>query len=69
MLDSATHAHTSGHDSHRQTAVSLARVGPPDSEVNNAPFSNTSYQLEVHVAARTGTLPQRVKNPNRLTAR
>ena len=69
MLAPAAHDDTSGYDSRSRTAVSLVGAGPADSKVNNAPFCHTSCHSEVSLAARLGTLPQRVKNANRLTAR
>ena len=57
------------YDSRSRTAVSLVGAGPADSQVNNALFCHTSWHSEVSLAARPGTLPQRVKNTNRLTAR
>ena len=66
---SCSSRHTSGYDSHSRSAPSLAGAGPPDSQVDNVPFCHTSCQPEVSVAATPGTLPQRVKNANQLTAR
>ena len=67
--DSATPDDTSGYDSRSRSNVTLAKAGPPDSQVNNTPFCHTSCQPGLPVAARPGTLPQRVKNANQLTAR
>ena len=69
MPDPAAHDDTSGYDSHSRSAPSLAGAGPPDSQVDNAPFCHTSCQPGVSVAATPSTLPQRVKNANQLTAR
>ena len=67
--DSAAPDDTSGYDSRSRSNVTLAKAGPPDSQVNNAPFCHTSCQPGLPVAATPSTLPQRVKNANQLTAR
>ena len=69
MLDPAAPDDTSGYDSCSRSNVTLTESGLPDSQVNNAPFCHTSCQPGLPVAARPGTLPQRVKNANQLTAR
>ena len=53
----------------QSASLSLSGAGLADPQVNNAPFWHTSCHPEVSMAARPGTLPQRVKNANQLTAR
>ena len=69
VVGSAAHDDTSGYDSHYRSAPSPAGAGPSDSRSNNVPFCHISCQPGVLVAATPGTLPQRVKNANQLTAR
>ena len=61
MLDPAAPDDTSGYDSRSRSSVTLAKAGPPDSQVNNAPFCHTSCQPGLPVAATPSTLPPRVK--------
>ena len=56
-VDSAVHDDTSGYDSRSRSSVTLAKAGPPDSQVNNAPFCHTSCQPGLPVAATPSTLP------------
>ena len=72
--DSATpdESDTSAHDFRSRSNVTLVKAGPPDSQVNNVPFTpfcHTSCQPGLPVAATPSTLPQLVKNANQLTAR
>ena len=68
-VDSAVHDDTSGYDSRSRSSVTLAKAGPPDSQVNNAPFCHTSCQPGLPVAARPGIPPHRCQKRNQLTAR